>query len=60
MSIQLKDRIIGSLIGFYVGDALAMPVHWYYDTNQLRQDFGSITKYEAPKVNYIYNINIFI
>ena len=50
----LKDKIEGSLLGFYVGDALAMPVHWYYDLSQLRKDFGSITKYEAPKVSY-YN-----
>jgi hypothetical protein len=24
----------------------------YYDLNQLRADFGKITKYEAPKVFY--------
>jgi hypothetical protein len=33
--------------GMYIGDALAMPVHWYYDTNQLRRDFGQIAKYEG-------------
>lgn len=38
--------------GVYVGDALAMPVHWYYDTNQLRRDFGEILKYEAPKSSF--------
>jgi ADP-ribosylglycohydrolase len=32
----------------FIGDALAMPVHWYYNLNQLRNDFGKITKYEAP------------
>ena len=45
-----SDLVIGALYGFYVGDSLAMPVHWYYDLNQLRNDFGKITKYEAPKV----------
>ncbi len=26
--INKNDRVMGSLLGFYVGDALAMPVHW--------------------------------
>lgn len=29
-----------------------MPVHWYYNINQLKSDFGSITKYEAPKKSF--------
>ncbi|CAM9869210.1 unnamed protein product [Choristocarpus tenellus] len=37
------------LLGTYIGDALAMPVHWYYDRAQLRRDFGQITTYEKPK-----------
>ena len=46
----IRDKVLGSLLGFYIGDALAMPVHWYYDLSQLRRDFVKITKYEAPKV----------
>ncbi len=39
------------MIGFYAGDALAMPVHWYYDLNILHDHWGDagITKYEKPK-----------
>lgn len=48
-----RDKIAGALLGFYIGDALAMPVHWYYDLNQLRKDFGKISKYEAPKVGLL-------
>jgi hypothetical protein len=43
------DRVRASLWGMHVGDALAMPVHWYYNLGQLSRDFGSIQKYEAPK-----------
>ena len=25
------DRLAGALWGLYAGDAIAMPVHWYYD-----------------------------
>jgi ADP-ribosyl-[dinitrogen reductase] hydrolase len=52
----IKDKITGSLIGFYIGDALAMPVHWYYDRSQLKRDFGAIAKYEAPKAEFVGSI----
>lgn len=32
-----------------IGDALAMPVHWYYDRNALRRDYGLVDHYLAPK-----------
>eukprot|EP00756_Hemistasia_phaeocysticola_P066346 Hpha_TRINITY_DN9169_c0_g1::TRINITY_DN9169_c0_g1_i1::g.94454::m.94454 len=40
----------GSLYGLAIGDALAMPVHWYYDRRRIYRDFGKdgITKYEKP------------
>ncbi len=36
-------------LGTLVADALAMPVHWYYDRNALRAEYGEITGYLAPK-----------
>lgn len=45
----LASRFRGLLWGTYIGDALAMPVHWYYDLDQLERDFGQITGYTAPK-----------
>ena len=47
---------MGALYGFYCGDSLAMPVHWYYDINQLKRDFGYIKKYESPKSQFIGSI----
>ena len=32
-----------------IGDALAMPVHWYYDRSALRRDYGWVTDYLEPK-----------
>ena len=43
------DRFRGGLWGLFVGDALAMPVHWYYDVAALQRDFGTIRDYRAPK-----------
>ena len=35
MTPTAADRAAGALAGLFIGDALAMPVHWYYDTRRL-------------------------
>jgi ADP-ribosylglycohydrolase len=35
--------------GSLAADALAMPVHWYYDRNALLAEYGEVTTYLAPK-----------
>ena len=50
MSIMTPaDRLRGALWGMFVGDALAMPAHWYYDVAALQRDFGTLRDYQAPK-----------
>lgn len=46
------DRLRGALWGMFIGDALAMPVHWYYNIATLWQDFGQIRDYQAPKAHH--------
>ena len=46
------DRLRGALWGMFVGDALAMPVHWYYNIAALQRDFGLIRDYQSPKANH--------
>lgn len=48
-TISLTDRCNGALHGMFIADALAMPVHWYYDTLALHRDYGNITEYLSPK-----------
>ncbi len=48
-SISNADRVTGALYGLFVGDALAMPVHWYYDTKALRRDYGLVRDYLTPR-----------
>jgi len=36
-------------MGGFIGDALAMPVHWYYDRSALYRDYGSVRDYMAPR-----------
>ena len=39
----------GCLYGLCIGDALAMPVHWYYNRQALIKDYGRVTDYLAPR-----------
>ena len=48
-SLSLESRMRGALYGLFIGDALAMPVHWYYDRNELRRDYGHVEDYMSPK-----------
>jgi len=45
--IQFKSR--GTLYGLCIGDALAMPVHWYYNRQALFEDYGRVTDYLVPR-----------
>jgi ADP-ribosylglycohydrolase len=40
-----RDAFHGSL----AADALAMPVHWYYDREALQRDYGDVRFYQAPR-----------
>ena len=46
---EKKKRQRGCLLGAFLGDALAMPVHWYYDRTALVRDYGRVTDLVAPK-----------
>ena len=35
----LRERASACLYGIFIGDALAMPVHWYYSLSTLKQHF---------------------
>ncbi len=45
----MTHRADGALWGLFMGDALAMPVHWYYDRAALRRDYGEVRDYLAPR-----------
>lgn len=45
----LPDTSQRAFVGALIADALAMPVHWYYDRAALVRDYGDISGYQAPK-----------
>ena len=43
----------GCRAGVFIADALAMPVHWFYNPSDVPRYFeGGIRGYEAPKPNH--------
>ena len=44
-----NSNLQAALYGLFIGDALAMPVHWYYDRQALFRDYGRVSDFIAPK-----------
>jgi len=49
MTNFIHTKAYDSLLGLYIGDALAMPVHWYYNRQALNRDYSRVTDYMAPR-----------
>ena len=46
----IRDRAAGAIMGAFIGDAMGLGPHWYYDLAALRRDYGEwITGYTDPK-----------
>jgi ADP-ribosylglycohydrolase len=47
---SIQDRAAGAVMGAFIGDALGLGPHWYYDLDELRAAYGPwITGYTTPK-----------
>jgi ADP-ribosylglycohydrolase len=46
----IQNRAAGAIMGAFIGDALGLGPHWYYDLAELRRDYGEwITDYTDPR-----------
>ena len=46
----IQDRAAGAIMGAFIGDAMGLGPHWYYDLAELRRDYGDwITGYTDPR-----------
>jgi ADP-ribosylglycohydrolase len=41
-----------ALLGLFIADAVAAPVHWYYNLSALKRDYGTVTRYMKPKDHF--------
>ncbi len=47
---NIQDRACGAIMGAFIGDALALGPHWYYNLAELHRDYGDwIDDYTDPK-----------
>jgi len=49
MHDDTQSKTSGALAGLCIGDALAMPVHWYYNRLSLEKAYGKVTDYLKPR-----------
>src|SRR5204862_5528050 len=53
---DFRDRAAGCIMGAFIGDALGLGPHWYYDLEELRRDFGPwISGYTDPAPHARYH-----
>ncbi|QXE87828.1 ADP-ribosylglycohydrolase family protein [Geomonas nitrogeniifigens] len=46
----LRDRASGAIMGAFIGDAIGLGPHWYYDLTELHKDYGEwISGYTDPR-----------
>jgi len=52
---NLRDRAAGALLGAFIGDALGLGPHWYYDLDELRRNYGAwISGYTDPQPGHYH------
>ena len=48
----MNDRIKAAVLGAFIGDAIALGVHWVYNTRVIDKKFGRIDGYLDPLTSY--------
>ena len=50
--ITLTDRITAAIWSISIADALAMPVHWFYNPQDITKKFGVIRDYKEAGLTH--------
>jgi ADP-ribosylglycohydrolase len=53
-----QNRAAGALLGAFIGDAMGLGPHWYYDLDEQHHDYCMwITDYTAPKPDRYHGVS---
>jgi ADP-ribosylglycohydrolase len=47
----MHNKAAGMVLGSFLGDALSLPVHWIYDTEQIDREYGIVDRLLSPEQN---------
>ena len=48
-STTIAERVQGALVGAFIGEALAVGPHWYYDIAEQHRVYGIVNDYTDPQ-----------
>jgi ADP-ribosylglycohydrolase len=48
----MKEKIEAAVWGSFIADALALGVHWVYNTRVIDKKFGRVDGYQDPLTSY--------
>jgi ADP-ribosylglycohydrolase len=52
---SISNRAAGAIMGAFIGDALGLGPHWYYDLDELRANYGPwVSGYTDPKPGHYH------
>jgi len=54
--VTLEKRIKGAVLGSFVGDALALGVHWIYNPKKIESTHGRVNDYVNPDRNQYHKV----
>ena len=46
----MQPNTKAAIVGSFIGDAMAMGVHWVYDTDAIAKEYGKVASYVTPKL----------
>ena len=54
-TLTRRERAAGAIMGAFIGDALGVGPHWYYDLAELQRQYGTwINDYTTPKAGHYH------
>ncbi len=51
----MNNNVKAAILGSFIGDAMAMGVHWEYDANKIKERYGEVDSYVNPSLQHYHD-----